>query len=101
MSQVYFGTVQATTLSLTNTQIVVKSPSMAPGLYNLIIPTGSMGNAQWDFYCYLKLSEINFFKFFKRTTVVMEYRLYVSSFTPNTGSINGGTTVSVYGEGFR
>jgi hypothetical protein len=32
---------------------------------------------------------------------MMQYTLYVSSFSPNTGSIRGGTTVTVYGEGFR
>ena len=33
--------------------------------------------------------------------MIIQYTLYVSSFTPNTGSIRGGTTVTVYGEGFR
>jgi len=31
----------------------------------------------------------------------MEYTLYISSFTPNAGSIMGGTEVDIYGEGFR
>jgi hypothetical protein len=31
----------------------------------------------------------------------IEYELYVSSVTPNIGSIRGGTFVNVYGSGFR
>jgi hypothetical protein len=31
----------------------------------------------------------------------MEYTLYISSFTPNAGSVMGGTEVDIYGEGFR
>jgi hypothetical protein len=54
---------------------------MNPGLYPLIIPSGSIGNV-W-------------------TSVLIGYTLYVSSFSPNSGSIQGGTVVTVYGEGFR
>jgi hypothetical protein len=31
----------------------------------------------------------------------VEYVLFVSSITPNTGSIRGGSVVTVYGDGFR
>ncbi len=31
----------------------------------------------------------------------IEYVLYVSSVTPNVGSIRGGTVATVYGDGFR
>ena len=42
---VYFGNVSAIIVSYTSTQIVIMSPPMAPGLYNLIIPSSSLGNA--------------------------------------------------------
>jgi len=32
---------------------------------------------------------------------MVEYKLYVSSFTPQAGSIRGGSKVVVYGDGFR
>jgi len=37
----------------------------------------------------------------KRVSTQIEYQLYVSSITPNIGSIRGGTVVNVYGAGFR
>ena len=81
MNQVLFGGEQASVVSYTSTEIVVISPAMNPGLYPLIIPCGTIGNA-W-------------------TSILIGYTLYVSSFTPNAGSIQGGTIVTVYGDGFR
>jgi hypothetical protein len=46
LGQVFFGSVQAASLNFSNTQIIVKSPSMSPGSYSLNIPTGSLGNAR-------------------------------------------------------
>jgi len=37
----------------------------------------------------------------KRISTMIEYKLYVSSISPQVGSIRGGTRVFVYGEGFR
>jgi hypothetical protein len=43
---VYFDTVVAKVQSYTATQIVVISPPMNPGTYDLIIPSGTIGNAK-------------------------------------------------------
>jgi hypothetical protein len=44
---------------------------------------------------------INLKLIIERVPNKIEYKLYVSSFTPQTGSIRGGNKVVVYGEGFR
>lgn len=62
-------------------QIRIVSPSLNPGTYQLIIPSGSSGNAL--------------------VNTVLEYKLYISSISPNVGSIRGGTLVTINGEGFR
>lgn len=45
ITDVYIGNNKATLISSTLEQIVIQSPSMAPGLYELIIPIGDIGNA--------------------------------------------------------
>lgn len=49
INQVFFGTEAATIVSYTSTTIVVLSPANKPGLYNLIIPSGSNGNALYTY----------------------------------------------------
>lgn len=46
MNQVFFGDKAVVVVSYTSTQIVVKSPSMNPGIYKLNIPSGPSGNAK-------------------------------------------------------
>ena len=67
-------------LSYTSTSIVIETPPMNPGVYKLVIPSGPLGNAKCN--------------------IPLEYTLYVSSFTPQAGSIRGGSVVTVYGDGF-
>ena len=43
---VFIGDEPAAVISYTSTQIVIKTPALAPGLYNLIIPCGPLGNAR-------------------------------------------------------
>lgn len=52
---VSFGLKQLTVVSSNSTQIVVKSAVLAPGLYALKIPVGSIGNAKY------KIFEFNIF----------------------------------------
>ena len=45
--------------------------------------------------------ENNFVYIFFRVDTPIEYKLFVSSISPNIGSIRGGTKVYINGEGFR
>ena len=47
-SPVYIGNVLAQIISASNSQILIKSPSLAPGIYKLIIPAGeNIGNVKY------------------------------------------------------
>lgn len=79
-SNVRFGDVEVSIISSNDTTLVVRSPALEPGSYGLNLMLESAG--------------------FARVLQKIEYTLYVTSFTPNIGSISGGSLVSVYGEGF-
>lgn len=79
-SNVRFGGVEVSIISSNETTLVVRSPALEPGSYDLNLMLESAG--------------------FARVLQKIEYTLYVTSFTPNVGSIRGGSVVSVYGEGF-
>lgn len=67
-------------ISSNSTQLIVRSPAVQAGIYDLNLLLASSGLA--------------------RALQKIEYKHYVSSFSPNIGSIRGGSVVSVYGEGF-
>lgn len=79
-SNVKFGAFDVSIISSNTTNLVVRSPALQPGSYDLNLLLESSGLA--------------------RVAQKIEYKLYVTSFTPNIGSIRGGSVVSVYGEGF-
>lgn len=76
---VYIGTRKATVRSLSSTQIVADLPSIAPGVYPVLVSTVNG---------------------FARPAVEIEYRFYVQSVSPQVGSLYGGSNVYVQGEGF-
>ena len=46
-AKVYIGKVSAEIVSADNSQIVIKSPTLAPGIYQLVIPAGeTIGNVK-------------------------------------------------------
>lgn len=67
-------------ISSNSTHLVIRAPAMQPGLYNLVIEDAVNGNAH--------------------VNTQIEYKLYISSISPNIGSIQGGTVINVYGDGF-
>lgn len=79
-SNVKFGVVDVSIISSNATTLVVRSPALQPGMYDL--------NLMLEFAGLVRVLQ------------KIEYRLYVTSFSPNIGSIRGGSVVSVYGEGF-
>ncbi|CAF0814130.1 unnamed protein product, partial [Brachionus calyciflorus] len=79
--QVFIGSKLAKIISNGEGYIQIKTPSMNPGLYPLVIPTGAYGNVKVDFQ--------------------FEYVFYVSSFSPKVTSKRGGSRVVVYGSGFN
>ena len=46
LTKVYIGQTSVNIISSSNSQIVIQSPVLAPGSYQLIIPAGSIGNAK-------------------------------------------------------
>ncbi len=48
VASILIGTKAATIVSATSTQIVIKSPKSAAGIYPLIIPVGTIGYAQYE-----------------------------------------------------
>jgi len=79
-SNVKFGDFDVSIISSNATTLIIRSPAAQPGIYDFKLLLQSSGLARVD--------------------QKIEYRLYVSSFTPNIGSIRGGSTVTVYGDGF-
>lgn len=79
-SGIKFGEVEVSVLTTNSTHLIIRSPSLPPGLYKLNILIEGLGMVKVN-------SQI-------------EYKLFVSSFTPRIGSIRGGSLVTVYGEGF-
>lgn len=78
---VLIGKQYAKVISSTSSQLIIESPSQNPGLYDLAISAGTLGNI--------------------RVSTQIEYKLYVTSISPQVGSIRGGQLVNIYGEGFR
>lgn len=76
---VYVGTTQATVRSLSSTQIIADLPSLGPGIYPITVSTANG---------------------YARPAIQIEYRFYVQSVSPQVGSLYGGTTVYVQGDGF-
>ena len=109
IKKVFFGDQSVEILNYTSTQIVVKTPSLTPGLYDLIIPSGEIGNAKYNYFskCFSTFDLVfvfcyRFYLFiFSRSLSNIEYKLYISYFTPNYGSIGGRTIVNVFGDGFK
>ena len=79
-SNVKFGDYDVSIISSDASTLVIRSPAAQPGIYDLKLLLETSGYA--------------------RVTQKVEYKLYVSSFTPNIGSINGGSKVTIYGDGF-
>ncbi len=79
-SGVKFGDVEVSVLSANSTHLIIRSPVLEPGLYNLNILIEGLGMV--------------------KVSSQIEYKLFVSSFTPRVGSIRGGSLVTVYGQGF-
>ena len=80
VSNVKFGDYDVSIISSDASTLVIRSPAAQPGIYDLKLLLETSGYA--------------------RVTQKVEYKLYVSSFTPNIGSINGGSKVTIYGDGF-
>lgn len=78
---VMFGSKMVKVLTSSNTEILVETPEMQPGLYDLIIPTQNLG--------YTKVDE------------KLEYSFFVSYFTPKLSSIQGGSLITIVGGGFK
>ena len=76
---VLIGNQTVSVLSSTDTSLIIQSIPMPPGNYSLIIPSDN-GNAI--------------------TNTLIEYQLYVYSFTPQISSIRGGSKVNINGLGF-
>lgn len=76
---VLIGNQTVSVLSSTGTSLIIQSIPMPPGNYSLIIPSDN-GNAI--------------------TNTLIEYQLYVYSFTPQISSIRGGSKVNINGLGF-
>ena len=79
LARVVVGTTHAAVRHTSPTQIEATLPSLAPGFYSISVLT-SNGYA--------------------RPRLIVEYRLSVQSFSPQTGSLYGGTDVYVRGDGF-
>ncbi|CAF0710276.1 unnamed protein product [Brachionus calyciflorus] len=80
IGSINIGNQRVRVLSNTMTEIKIETPKMNPGVYELLIPHGDLGNI--------------------KATTLIEYKLYISSIKPKIGSIRGGTLVTIYGEGF-
>ena len=76
---VYVGTTQAVVRSFSSTQIVADLPSLAPGVYPVTVSTANG---------------------YARPAIQIEYRFYVQSVSPQVGSLYGGSTVYIQGQGF-
>ena len=76
---VYIGSTKANVRSSSPTQIVADLPSLAPGLYPLLVSTANG---------------------FARPAVQIEYRFYLQTVSPHVGSLYGGSDVYVQGAGF-
>ncbi|CAF3424464.1 unnamed protein product [Rotaria sp. Silwood1] len=76
---VFIGTIKATVISISSTQVLAILPSLAPGIYPM------------------KVSTINGYA---RPLVQIEYRFYIQNISPQIGSLYGGTDVYIQGEGF-
>ena len=46
LSSVYIGSTDVKVVSNTAQEIIIESPKLSPGLYDLIIPIGDLGNAR-------------------------------------------------------
>jgi hypothetical protein len=79
-SNLKFGDYDVSVILSAANILVIKSPAAQPGIYDLKLLLETSGYA--------------------RVTQKVEYKLYVSSFTPNIGSISGGSKVTIYGDGF-
>lgn len=77
---VQLGSKNVQVISSNSTRLVIRAPTLPPGLYNLVIKDAVNGNAH--------------------VNTEIEYKLYISSISPNIGSIQGGTVINVHGEGF-
>jgi len=71
---------QVSIISSNATHLILRSPPMQPGFYDLSVHIPGIGLA--------------------RVPSQIEYRLYVASFLPRIGSISGGTLITVSGDGF-
>ncbi|CAF0756351.1 unnamed protein product [Brachionus calyciflorus] len=80
LRSITIGSNRVRVISSSSTLIQIVSPSLNPGLYDIVIPTGSLGNALVD--------------------TKLEYQFYVSDISPSAGSIRGGTLVTINGAGF-
>lgn len=49
LTKVFIGEQTAKIISSSTTQIVIETPQMGPGVYDLIIPSGSIGNVKLVF----------------------------------------------------
>ena len=76
---VYIGSTKANVRSLSSTQIVADLPSIAPGLYPILVSTANG---------------------YARPAIKIEYRFYLQSVSPKVGSLYGGSRVYVQGVGF-
>lgn len=76
---VHIGSRICAITSLSNTQIVCTAPQMAAGSHSIRVTTPTLGSS---------------------AGAVVEYRLYVSGVSPNSGSLIGGATVTIAGTGF-
>ena len=68
-------------ISSSANQILIVSPKLNPGLYDLVISLGNFGNAL--------------------VNTKLDYQFYISSVSPSVGSIRGGTLVTINGQGFK
>lgn len=46
LTTIYIGTTLVKIISSNDHEILIESPKMNPGIYNLIIPVGNLGNAK-------------------------------------------------------
>jgi hypothetical protein len=76
---VLIGNTSATIVSYTTIQIVATLPTLAPGLYPVVVSTANG---------------------YARPSFQIEYRFYVQAVSPQVGSLYGGTDVYVQGVGF-
>lgn len=50
---------------------------------------------------FLRIISLYFFSYYNRVNAPLEYIFYVTSFSPNVGSVRGGSLVTVLGGGFE